>query len=146
MIGITHFRTQQDELAAVQLRQAAAYTETTAVAHYFLGRIAMRHDEPEQASREYEHALAANSKYADAYAELGSVYLAARRFDEARQAVARALELDPEHYQANFYLLKLYRKLGDPRSGQQEAKFNQLHEKQFEDLRLLLRTIQARPY
>jgi tetratricopeptide (TPR) repeat protein len=102
--------------------------------------------EEDRALHEYEQALAVNPKYADAWAELAFVHLKAKRYDEARKAVNRALALDPEHYRANFDLLTLYRRLHDTRGDEQQAKFNRLRKKEFENLNLLLRTIEARPY
>ncbi len=144
--GIARFQAQQDEEAAAELARAADRPETAAVARYFLGRIAMRQDDPDGAAREFERALAADPGYADAYAELGSTFLTEKRYPEAQKALRQALTLDPDHYRANLYQLTLYRRLGDPHAAALEAKFKNLRERQFENLKLLMRTIQVKPY
>ena len=146
MLGVAYFYAQQDERATGLLQRAALRPETVSVARYYLGRLALRRGDSEQALREFERAVAANANYPEAYADIGSVHLNAKRYAEAHRALESALKLDPEQYRANLYLLTLYRRLRDPLATAQEAKFKQLREKQFEKLKFFMRTIQVRPY
>jgi tetratricopeptide (TPR) repeat protein len=146
MLGLAYFQGQQDEAAAKWLAGAAAHPRTAAGAHCYLGRIAARAGEEDRALYEYEQALAADPNYTDAWAELALVRLNAGHYDEARKALDHALSLDPEHYRANYCLLTLYRRQHDVHGDEQKAKFDRLREKEFENLKFLLRTVETRPY
>ncbi len=145
-LGVAYYFAQQDPLASEELTRAAARPETAAGANYFLGRIAVRQGEFERAATLLRQAIKENPKHADAYAELGFVLVSEKQIEDAQQTLARALELDPQNYRANFALLTLYRRQRDPRAAEQEKKFNQLRQKQFESLQFLMRTVEARPY
>lgn len=145
-LGVAYFQARQDAQATADLERAAAQPETAPAAEYYLARLAERQGEFERAAGLLRRALATNPQLAPAHAELGYVLEALKQPEEAEKALARALELDPENYRAHFALLMLYRRQRDPRAEQQEQKFNQLRKKQFEDLQILMRTVEVRPY
>ncbi len=146
VLGIAYFLAQQDEAAVERLRHAAENPGTAATAHYYLGRLLMRQGEPDKALPEFQQAAAGNPKSPDAWSEMGSAHLEQKRYAEAETALARALHLDPEHYRANLHLLTLYRRTRDPRADAQAEKFKHVREAQFENLKLLMRTVEVRPY
>jgi len=75
----------------------------------YLGAIALQERRLGEAHNELELALKRNQDYVDALAELGQYYLMQKDYSQAESRIRRALELDPEHYTANFYLLTLYK-------------------------------------
>jgi serine/threonine protein kinase/tetratricopeptide (TPR) repeat protein len=82
---------------------------------YLRGRVHVARPTPtdlRSAARSFEEALALDARYADAWAGLASAYkrmpvvvgLSADAFASAREAAARALELEPEHAEAHSVL------------------------------------------
>jgi tetratricopeptide (TPR) repeat protein len=70
--------------------------------------------------------LKSKPDYADALAELGQYYLMQKEYSQAEKQIRRALEIDPDHYSANFYLLTLYTRTGDARQEAQSKRFDEL--------------------
>ena len=53
-------------------------------------------------------------------------YLLRKDYGNAEKQIRHALEIDPEHYSANFFLLTLYTRTGDARREAQEKRFEEL--------------------
>jgi tetratricopeptide (TPR) repeat protein len=141
-LGITYFRTHQDDQAQKELKDAAQHRETAAAAHFFLGRIANQNGAYSEALRELEQALTAEPNYANPYAEEGIIYMKQKAYAAAEKALRRALAIDPKHYAANLNLMMLYRRTGDKRSGEQTERFEEIRKKRAEGAKLSLRSIQ----
>ena len=57
----------------------------------------------------------------------------------------QALKLDPASYAANFGLLQLYARTGDPRREEQSKRFDQIKDQKEERDRQMMRSIEIRP-
>jgi len=145
-LASAHYHTYEYDLARKELREIVDKPETAAGAHYHLGLLAIQENNFEEAVRELEEAVRLSPKYADAHAELGFTYMQMEQFDKARTALDRSLELKPDDRRANMVLLSLYQRTEDPRAEAQMKKFEELDKKLTERTKLLLRTIEARPY
>lgn len=104
--------------AQQQLERMAAADPADADVHYYLGRIALEHEDPETAIREMERAVALAPGNARDHSGLGIAYGKAAQkagmvtgFALARRCVAqfeRAVELDPQDLDARILLFKYY--------------------------------------
>jgi len=72
--------------------------------NYNCGLLAAASDEPQAAADFFEAALAANPGYAPAYANLGIAYRQLDRLDEAEAALRRAIDVDPNLFEAHLNL------------------------------------------
>ena len=145
-LGTAYYNVKDDARARKELDSATRDRRTAAGAHYYLGRIASRAGEYDAAAKEFGLALEANPKYADAYAELGLVYVYQSRYKDAEDALHHALAIDPEGYRANMNLAVLFRRTHDRRADEQTAHFKRIEQKRAENAKLFFRTIEVRPY
>ena len=67
-------------------------------------------------------------------------------YSEAEKQIRRALELDPDHISANFYLLTLYTRTSDPRREVQAKRFHELENLRDEKTQEFLRMVEIRPF
>src|SRR5216684_4104953 len=114
-------------------------------ANYYLGAIALQERRLEEARKELELALKSKPDYVDALAELGQYYLMQKDYAQAEKQIRRALELDAEHYRANFYLLTLYTRTRDARQEAQAKHFEELKKLLAEKTQEILRIVEVRP-
>ncbi|HXJ96687.1 MAG TPA: tetratricopeptide repeat protein [Terriglobia bacterium] len=142
-LGSAYFASHDDESAEKVLRTVANYPETAAGAHYYLGRIANHQGNFPDALLQLQMALKAHSDYADAYAELGLVYLKQKDYARARDDLWRAIEIEPDNYPANLNLLILYQRTQNPKADEQSKRFDELTEKRAQRIKDFLRTIQV---
>jgi tetratricopeptide (TPR) repeat protein len=144
-IGATYFRAKNYESASLWLKQAVRHESTAADAHYYLGRIARVEGHLEDARRELEQANTLAPDRPDVLAELGQVFIASHDYGQAQVCLGRAVSHDPENYGANFGLLQLYARTGDPRREQQSKRFDEIKGKDEEHYQEMMRTIDLRP-
>jgi tetratricopeptide (TPR) repeat protein len=144
-IGTTYFRAKKFDSASVWLKQAVVHKATAADAHYYLGRIARVENHLEAAKHELEQANSLTPNRADVLAELGQVFIASREYREAQSYLDRAVAIDAESYAANFALLQLYARTGDPRREEQSKRFDQIKAKDEEHYQEMMRIISVRP-
>jgi tetratricopeptide (TPR) repeat protein len=144
-IGTTYFRAKKFDSASVWLKQAVTHETTAADAHYYLGRIARVEGHVEDAKQELEQANKLTPDRADVLAELGQVFIASRKYREAQTYLDRAVAMDAENYGANFGLLQLYARTGDPRREEQSKHFDQIKAKDEENYQEMMRIIDVRP-
>jgi len=90
--------------------------------------------------------LKAQPDYANALAELGQYYLMQKDYEQAEKQIQRALQIDPDHYAANFYLLTLYIRTGDSRREAQAKRFDELQKLLGEKTQEFLRIVEVRPF
>jgi tetratricopeptide (TPR) repeat protein len=145
-IGIAAFKSGDYATASAELEKAAAHPETAAAAQYFLARIARENNDNDEALRLARKAVEANPGYADAYAELGLLYLRKREPERSEAALVRCLELDPDNYLGNYHLLMLYQRTRDAREAAQSERFEALKKRQEEAADEFRRAIEVRPY
>jgi len=144
-IGTTYFRAKNFDSASMWLKQAVTHDTTAADAHYYLGRIARVQGHLEDAKHELEQANALAPDRADVLGELGQVFIASREYREAQTYLDRAVALDGENYGANFGLLQLYARTGDPRREEQSKRFDQIKSADEEHYQEMMRIIDVRP-
>jgi Tfp pilus assembly protein PilF len=99
-----------------------------------------------EARDQLEQALKGNPDYSNALAELGQYYLITKDYPDAEKEIRRALQTDPGHFLANFYLLNLYTRTGDSRRQAQANRFEELQRLQDEKTQELLRMVEVRPF
>jgi tetratricopeptide (TPR) repeat protein len=145
-LGAAYFRAKDYISAVPWLTQAAAKSETAAQAHYYLGSIALQESRLDDAHSELALALQAQPDNPDALAQMGNYYLLRRNYGNAEAPIRHALEIDPDHYSANFYLLTLYTRTGDARREAQGKRFAELKNVLAERAQELLRIVEVRPF
>jgi tetratricopeptide (TPR) repeat protein len=128
------------------LEAVAAFPEAAAGANYFLSRLFKLQGNREEAYRLIQLSLKANPDFADALVELGQLELRQKNFAAAGKALQRAVELEPDSFQANMHLLRLYQATHDSRAEAQQKRFDEVSKKRAEKEASLLRTIEVRPY
>jgi tetratricopeptide (TPR) repeat protein len=144
-IGTTYFRAKNFDSASIWLKQAASHKTTAADAHFYLGRIGRVTGRLEDAKHELEQANTLNPNRPDVLAELGQVFIASHEYGEAKTYLDRAVALDPENYGANFGLLQLYARTGDPRREEQSKHFDAIKENDEQHYQEMMRIIDVRP-
>ena len=145
-LGVALYRSADYDRAGREFEAVAHKDETGAAANYFLGRIALRNNDLEQAEQRLQQAIQRAPDYSDAYAELGLAYIRLNRHDDAAKTLAKAMEIEPQNYRANLNLLLLYQRTRDPRQDAQKEKFDQLQKEHEEKLEMVMRSIEVRPY
>ncbi len=144
-IGTTYFRAKNYDSASVWLKLAVNHDATAADAHYYLGRIARVQGHLEEAKHQLEQANTIAPDRADVLGELGQVYIASHDYGQAQACLDRAVSRDPENYGANFALLQLYARTGDPRREQQSKRFDEIKSQDEEHYQEMMRTLDLRP-
>ena len=145
-LGAAFFRAKDYDAAEPWLKEAVKTPQTAISAHYYLGCIALQQRRLPEAREELEQALRAKPDYPDALAELGQYYLIEKNYPQAEKEIQSALAIDPNHYSANFYLLNLYTRTGDPRRPAQVKRFEELQKLLDEKTREFLRIVEVRPF
>ena len=144
-LGEANFRAKDFDTALVWLKQAVAAPTTAPEAHLYLGRIARQQGRIEEATAHLKQLLALYPNQPEALAELGQISLQARDYPQAESDFNAALRIDADNYIANFGLLQLYARTGDPRRDQQSQRFDQVKNKKDERDLQMMRAIELRP-
>jgi tetratricopeptide (TPR) repeat protein len=144
-IGTTYFRAKNYDSATLWLKRAASHNATAADAHYYLGRIARVQGHLDEAKHELEQANALAPDRPGVLGELGQVYIGRHEYSLAQTYLDRAVKEDPDNYGANFGLLQLYARTGDPRRENQSKRFDEIKSKDEEHYQEMMRTIELRP-
>lgn len=145
-LGAALFRAKDYAAASKVLTEAVKYPGNATTAHFYLGSIARHQGRLEKAVHELELALKAKPDYPDALAELGQCYLVHKDYERAGAHLRRALEINPDHYAANFNLLTLYARAKDERRAAQEKRFAEVQKLREEKMQEFLRIVEVRPF
>lgn len=145
-LGAALFRAKDYEHAVPWLKQSAGSSETAARAHYYLGAIALEEDRLDEAFLELQEALRAKPDFPDALAALGRWYLNHKDYQQAEKHIRLALEIEPDHYAANFYLLMVYTRTKDAKREAQAKRFDELKKRMAEKTQEFLRIVEVRPF
>lgn len=145
-LGVVYFYLYDFDAARRELEAAAGHPDTRMGAHLFLGRLGIREENLEQAAGHLRQAIQANPAVPEPYAELGLVSIRRRDYAAAEKNLARAVQLAPDHYLGNLYLLMLYQRNKDPRAAAQAQRIEQIKSAGEEKERLLIRTLKIQPY
>lgn len=145
-LGVAYFDAYQLDAARKELEAVASRPETRVGANLYLGRLAVREDNLTEAADRLRKAIASDPSSPEPYAELALVHIRHKEFALAESNLTRALQIAPEHYRTNLNLLMLYQKTNDPRAEQQARQVEQLQKAGEERERLLLHSLEIRPY
>jgi len=145
MLGEAYYRGKDFDSATAWLKRAVAHPSAAPEAHFYLGRIAHQQNRLDDAIAELKQSLTQRPDQADTLAELGQISVTKREFSQASNYLDRAVKLDPDNYGANFGLLQLYARTGDPRRDQQSKRFDEIKKEKEEQNRETMRAIEIRP-
>jgi tetratricopeptide (TPR) repeat protein len=145
-LGAVLFRAKDYDAATPWLTRAAVVPETAAAAHYYLGSLALQEGRWDDAANHLDLALKARPDYTDALAESAHYYFLRKNYAESEKRLRRALEMDPDHFSANFYLLTLYTRTGDPRREAQTKRYEELQKSREQKSLEVLRMVEVRPF
>ena len=126
ILGEAYYRGRDFDSATAWLKRAVPHASTAAEARFYLGKIAHQENRLDEAIAELNQSLALRPGQPEALAELGQIAVTRREFSQASDFFDRAIKLDPDNYGANFGLLQLYARTGDPRRGQQSKRFDDI--------------------
>jgi len=141
-LGEACYRTKEYDTASKWLEQVINDQQSAPDAYFYLGRIARQEGHTDQAVDDLKHSLAARPDQPDVLAELGQISVTAQDFTQAAAYLNRALALDRDNYAANFGLLELYARTGDPRRDQQSARFDQIKNMKEQQDRDMMRVLE----
>ena len=143
-LGEAYYRAKNYDAAAKWLEQLVNDAQSASEAYFYLGCSARREGNTDRAVDDLKHSLAIRPDQPDVLAELGQISVTARDFAQAGNYLNRALALDNDNYAANFGLLELYARSGDPRREQQSARFDEIKSKKDQQERDMMRVIEIR--
>ncbi len=144
-LGATCFRAKDYDNAVTWLRQVTSDAKNSPEAYFYLGRIAREEGHVDEAISDLSKSLAARPDQPDVLAELGQISVTTRNFTQATTYLNRAIQLEPENYPANFGLLELYARTGDPRRAQQSKRFEEIKNRREQWDRDVMRVLEIRP-
>ena len=145
-LGAAYFYGHDPDLARKEIAGVAENPETSAEAHYFLGRLANQEGKFSEAVQNLQEAIRLSPAYAEAYAEVGFSLVKLKKYAEADKNLRKALEINPQSYTANLSLMMLYERTKDPRASEQVNRFNKIREVREQREKELWRTIQVQPF
>ena len=145
-LGVAFFDAYQPAAARAEFQAIVARPETRSGAHLYLARLAIREDHLDDAQEHLQKAIQANPSAPEPYAESALVHIRRSEFALAETDLDRALRASPDHYLLNQRLLMLYQRTKDPRAAAQAKRVAELQKIGEEKERLLLRSLEIRPY
>jgi Flp pilus assembly protein TadD len=145
-LGVAYFDTYQIDAARREFKAAALRPETAAGANLYLGRLALRDGNTPEAEDYLHKSVASNPASAEPLAELALIQIGRGEFAAAEANLNKALQIAPGHYRTNLNLLMLYQRTKDPRADAQAKRVKELEKAGEERERMLLRTLDIRPY
>jgi len=111
--GIALFQHGFLDHAAASFKQVIAAKPENAEAHYNLGTLYLRKNDPSQARTYLEKAVRLQPDYPEAWNNLGMIAVQQNRVDEAQQNFRRSLSQRPDYVTALLNLGSLLRRQGD---------------------------------
>jgi Flp pilus assembly protein TadD len=144
-LGIAYFASGDNANSKKEILTAKDNPKTAGGAEYFLGRIARREDNLEDAMLHLRKSIELLPEYPESHTELARIWILKGKLAEAQAELDRALHLDAKSFQANEQLLVLYRRTHNERAAQQAEVVKKLDEDRSRRAELMLRTIEVRP-
>jgi Flp pilus assembly protein TadD len=145
-LAVAFFDAHRADDARRELQFCLGRPETKAGALLYLGRLALQDDNLLEAERFLQQSSAVNASSPDAAVELSLVQIRRAEYDLAAKTLARVLRDAPDNYRANLHLLLLYRRTRDGRAEDQARRVAELQKAGEEREKLLLRSLDIRPY
>jgi predicted Zn-dependent protease len=119
-LGFLYWKSQKYDEAAQEFQQELTNYPGHAQSLAYLGDIAMKNDNPEEALTYLRKAVALKNDIRIAYIDLGNILAKQRNYSEAIPALKRAVELDPEQSDAHYRLANIYRAMGNAVEAEKE--------------------------
>ncbi len=143
-LGVAYFSSGDYDKAETEMLQLGNSAKA-AEADYFLGRIARRRGNLDEALRRLQRSIESMPSFAESHTELARVYMLEGDLQKAHAELDLALKVDPQSFQANSQLLVLYRRTHDERAAAQQQLLMKLDEERSRRAELMLRTVEFRP-
>ncbi len=138
LVGYSYFRQKKFAEAKSYFQQTLRLDPSNADAHLRLGEMAFIENDNTEAERQFKTALAAEPGQIDAATGLVKIYLRANNGQSAEKLLQELTARSPNDPRFHYQLSQLWRKQGSAGRAQQEfVRFQQLQEKQQQDLRYL---------
>jgi tetratricopeptide (TPR) repeat protein len=144
-LGAAYFRAKDYDSAVTWLNNATSDASSWPDAYFYLGRIARQEGSSGEAIADLNKSLTARPNQPDVLAELGQISVASRNYTQATDYFDRAIKLESDNYAANFGLLELYARTGDPRREQQSKRFEEIKGRMEQWNRDAMRVLEIRP-
>ncbi len=145
-LAVAYFDSDRYDDARHELQAIAGRPETQTGAQLFLGRMAMRDGNLDEAKEHLLQSIQADPSAIEAYADLGLVYIDMKEYVLAGKTLTHAVGMAPDDYLSNLRLLILFQRTKDPRADAQAKRVEQIRKTGQEKENLLMRTLEVRPY
>lgn len=145
-LAIAYFYSYRYDDARRELHAIADRPQTRMVTQLFLGRMAIRDGNLDEAMVHLQQSIQADPSAIEAYTDLGMVYIDKKEYALAEKTLAHAIEMTPEDYLSNQRLLTLFQRTKDSRAAAQAQRVEQIRKTGEEKERLLMRSLEIRPY
>jgi tetratricopeptide (TPR) repeat protein len=118
-LGLIHQQRGELDAARERFQRAIQIDEEEIDAHYQLGRIARQQKQLADAVTHFEQVVSRNPAHAqyEVWREVGSTYLAANQFEDARTALEQFLEHRPSDPEGLYLMGRAHAGLGHPREA-----------------------------
>jgi len=117
LLGTMLMNANLPERAADAARKALQLSPALPLAHFTLGEVALFKSSVEEALAEFEAERQVNPGYAPVYDRLGDAYLRTERYQEAQQALMKAISIDTSRTGPFILMGKVLLKRHDPQSA-----------------------------
>lgn len=144
-LGVAYFASGDDASSKEEMLKARSNPKTAGGAEYFLGRMARREENLEEAVLHLRKSIELLPKFSEPHTELARIWMSEGKLPEARAELDHALLLDSGSFGANEQLLVLYKRTHDKRAERQAEIVKKLDEDRSRRAELMLRTIEVRP-
>jgi len=111
-IGAVYFLQAKYIEAEASLKESLAARPKQVAASYYLGLTYDAIGDDDRAIPVFRELLKDNPKHAPSYVKLGGILVRAHQYEDAQQALQRAVALDPDSVEAHYQLGLLLRRLG----------------------------------
>lgn len=145
-LAVAYFYSDRYDDARREFQAIANQQETRAGAQLFLGRMAIRDRNLDDAMEHLQKSIGADPSLSEAYTDLGMVYIDKKEYTLAEKTLTHAIQLAPDDYLSNQRLLTLFLRTKDPRADVQAQRVDQVRKTGQKKERLLMRTLEVQPY
>jgi tetratricopeptide (TPR) repeat protein len=145
-LAYAYLTMNRDGDAVRVLAQVDSKDEMRAAVEFLRARLAARRGDRAEEITRLRTVISLQPGAAEAHAELGASLLDQGDVPSADHEAQAALAIDPENQSANRTLMRLYRSRNDPRLAEQIARLKTLAERGDEEMRLLQRSVEVRPW
>ena len=145
-LGVAFYEAYKLAEAKAALSAVAGQPVTLMGAELYLAKVALREENLDEAQIHLQKAMRAKVQSPELYAESALVHIRRSEYPLAEDDLKKALKMAPDHYLSNLRLSMLYQRTRDPRAAAQAKRVEQLQKAGEDKERLLLRSLEIRPY